>query len=168
MHPARYRWSVFRRCQSGSPAMKVSVRDLDPATIPRAPAGLTGRVSLEIEASAANADPGALEGRVDFQELEVAFNKLTLAQHAPSRIRIGSGAATVERLALAGSAGTVVASGTVGLAGQQSVDLKVDGTLHAAVVSALTAKVRTDGTVKWTLAAHGSARAPELSGSVDL
>jgi len=155
--------------RSGGPAgIKASVRDLDPATIPRAPAGLTGRVSLEIEASAAHADPGALEGHIDFQELEFAFNKLSLAQQAPSRIRIGSGAATVERLALAGSAGTVVASGTVGLMGQQLVDLKVDGTLQASVVSALTTKLRTDGTATWTLAARGSARAPELSGSVDL
>jgi outer membrane protein assembly complex protein YaeT len=154
--------------QSGPATIKATVRGLDPATIPGAPAGLSGRISVDLEASAARGDLTAVEGHIAFPELDIALNRLTLTQQEPSRISIGAGVANVERLALAGSAGTVVASGTIGLSGERPVDVKADGMLNIAALSALTKKLRADGTATWTLAARGTAMAPALYGRFDL
>jgi outer membrane protein assembly complex protein YaeT len=155
--------------RKGGPAtIKASVRGLDPAAIPGMPPGLTGHVGLDLDASATRADLAALKGHIAFPQLEIAFNRLTLTQQEPSRISIQSGTATVERLALSGSAGAVVASGSAGLVGDRSLDLKVDGTLKVAALSVLTKRIRTDGTATLKLAAHGTMTAPELNGTFDL
>ena len=103
--------------QSGPATVTAAVRDLDPAVIPGSPAGLSGHLSLDLEASAARPELAAVEGRIGFPQLELAFNRLTLTQQEPSRISIEGGKASVEHLSLTGTAGTVTASGTVGLAG---------------------------------------------------
>jgi outer membrane protein assembly factor BamA/autotransporter translocation and assembly factor TamB len=153
----------------GGPAtFKASVRDLDPARVPGVPAGLTGRVGVDVDASAARAELTALEGHIAFPQLEIAFNRLTLTQQEPSRITIGFGKVTVDRLALSGSAGAVTASGAVGLVGERPVDVNVDGTLKLAALSALTKTIRTDGTAAWKVAARGTLAKPDLNGTLDL
>jgi outer membrane protein assembly complex protein YaeT len=154
---------------TGEPAtLQASVRDLDPATIPGMPAGVTGHISVNFDASAARADLAALDGRVEFPRLEIALKRLTLTQQDVSEIRIRSGQITVERVALNGTAGNVTASGTVGLVGERRVDAQLDGTLKVAALSVLSEKVRTDGVASWKLGAHGSLPAPELDGTFDL
>jgi outer membrane protein assembly complex protein YaeT len=154
--------------REGRTTITASVRDFDPAGIPGVPRGVSGRVGLNLEASATRGDLSALEGHVTFQQLDLAFNRLTLSQREPSSISIGSGTATVERLALSGSAGAIAASGTAGLAGDRALGLKVEGTLNLAALSALTTRVRTDGTASWRLSAAGTMTAPEFNGTVDL
>src|SRR5678815_3314831 len=117
---------------------KAAVRDLDPVVIPGVPSGLTGRIGVDVEVSAARSDLTALQGYIAFPQLDIAFNRLALTQQEPSRIGIDAGKATVERLALSGSAGGVTASGTVGLAGDRSVDVNVEGSLKIAALNALT------------------------------
>ena len=153
----------------GGPAtIKASVQDLDPSTIPGMPAGVTGHVSVNLDASAARADLAALEGRLEFPQLELALKRLTLSQQEPSQITISAGQAAVQRLALTGTAGNVTASGTVGLVGERRVDARVEGALKVAALSVLSEKVRTDGVASWKLGAHGSLAAPELDGTFDL
>ena len=54
-------------------------------------------ISAEAQVTAASADLGALNGQITFQELDVAFSGLNLAQQQPSTIAIASGAATIEQ-----------------------------------------------------------------------
>ena len=153
----------------GGPAtFKASVRGLDPAAIPGAPSGLNGRIDLDADAAASRADLAALEGRITFPELQVAFNGLELAQQEPSTITIASGAATIERLSLSGSAGSLATTGNVGLAGERPLNLDVDGDLQIAAVSALTERVRAEGAARLNVAARGTLTAPELNGTVAL
>jgi outer membrane protein assembly complex protein YaeT len=160
---------AIEMAQKGRPTtLKASVRDLNPAAIPGAPQGMSGRVTMELEAAATRGDPASLNGVVVFPQLEIAHNRLTLVQQDPSRISISSGIATVERLALSGSAGTMVAKGTIGLAGDRPVDVRAEGKLDVEALSALTKSIRTDGVATWTLAASGPLTAPELNGTVDL
>ncbi len=153
----------------GGPAtIKASVRDLDPSTIPGMPAGVTGHVGITLDASAAGPDLAALEGRLEFPQLEIALKRLTLSQQEPSQIVISAGQAAVQRLALTGTAGTLTASGTVGLVGERRVDAKVDGALKLAALSVFSDRVRTDGIASWKVGAHGSITAPEFDGTFDL
>jgi len=154
--------------QGGPARISALVRGLDPATIPGLPAGLSGRVDLDLEASAVRADLSTLEGHINFPRLEISSNRLTLTQQDPSRIAISAGRATVEHLVLAGSAGSVVASGSVGLVGDHTLDVNVDGTLSLAALSGFTTAFRTDGIAKLKVAARGTMTAPDLGGAVDL
>ena len=157
---------ILRR---GGPAtFKAAVRDLDPVIIPGVPSGLTGRIGVDVEVSAARSDLTALQGYIAFPQLDVAFNRLALTQQEPSRISIDAGKATVERLALSGSAGGVTASGTVGLAGDRSVDVNVEGSLKIAALNALTKIIRTDGTAAWKVSARGTLAKPDLNGTLHL
>ena len=154
--------------RQGPATFTASVRGLEPAHIPGMPEGVTGRVGLDLDASATRPDLSALEGHITFQQLDLAFNRLTLTQQEPTSISIGAGTATIESLALSGSAGTIAATGTASLARDRALDVKVDGTLNVAALSVLTTKVRTDGSAALRLAARGTMAAPELSGTIDL
>ena len=155
--------------RKGGPAtFSASVVNLDPAQIPGAPEGLSGRISIDAQIAAARADLAALEGRIAFPELQLAFNGLTLAQQAPSIVRIAGGTATVDTLNLSGSVGTLAATGTVGLLGSRPVDVALSGNLNIAVVSMFTDVVRAEGDTRLQVAVRGTADAPELNGFVDL
>ncbi len=94
------------------------------------------------------------------------------ARRSPSRNRRGSASAPAAPPSNAwrsrDSAGSVTASGTVGLAGERPLDVKVDGSLKVAALSVLSKTIRTDGTATWKVAAHGSLTTPQLNGSLDL
>jgi outer membrane protein assembly complex protein YaeT len=153
---------------SGPATLKASVTGLDPASIPGASSQLGGRVSAEAAVMAASADPAAVEGQVTFQELEVAFGGLNLAQQQPSMIGIRAGAATIEQLDLSGSAGKIQARGTVGLVGERTLNIDADGNLNIAALSLLTKRVRVEGDSSLRLTARGTVSEPDVTGTVDL
>ena len=153
---------------SGPATLKAAVTGLDPSAIPGAPSQLRGRISAEAEVMAESADPGAVEGRITFGELEVASGSLDLAQGQPSRIDIQAGVATVEQLDLSGTAGKFHAGGSVGLVGERALNIDAEGTLNVAALSLLTTRVRAEGDSTFRLAARGTVAAPEVTGTVDL
>jgi outer membrane protein assembly complex protein YaeT len=153
----------------GGPAtFTASVADLSLAEVPGAPQGLTGRVSLDAEMSATRADLAALEGRITFPELEVAFEGLTLGQQQVSTIALSGGTARIEQFTLTGSVGTVSATGTVGLTDARPINVDANGNLNVAVVSLFTDAVRAEGDTTLQIAARGTIAEPELNGFVDL
>jgi outer membrane protein assembly complex protein YaeT len=153
---------------SGPATFKAAVLGLDPSAIPGAPAQLSGRVSAQAEVTAPSADLGALNGKITFQDLDVAFSGLNLAQQQPSTIAIASGAAAIEQLDLSGSAGEIHASGTVGLVDQRALNVNVDGNLNVAAVSLLTDQIRAEGDSTLKIAARGTISEPDVRGTVDL
>jgi outer membrane protein assembly complex protein YaeT len=155
--------------RKGGPAtFTASVTDLDPGQIPGAPAGLTGRISVGADISASRPTLEAIQGRITAGQLAVEYNGLTLAQDAPSTIRLASGTAAIDQLSLSGSLGKIAATGTVGLLSPQPVNVDVAGNLNVAVASLFTDVVRAEGDTRLQLALRGTAAAPEANGFVDL
>ena len=152
----------------GPSTLTASVQGLDLAQVPGAPPGLSGRVSLDAEVSATRADLAALEGRLTFPELQVAFEGLTLGQQQVSTIALGGGMARVDQLALTGSVGTVSAAGSVGLTGTRPINLDVNGNVNVAAISVLTDAVSAEGKATLQIAARGTVAEPELNGFVDV
>ena len=153
----------------GGPAtFTASVQGVDLSQIPGAPADFGGRVSLETSLAADRPDLDALDGRITFPELQLAFGGLTLAQEQTSTISLARGRATLDQFALSGSVGRIAAAGTVGLTGTRSLAVDVDGTLNVAAASVFTAAVRAEGDATLQIAARGSIAAPELKGFIDL
>ncbi len=154
--------------QRGPSTFNVAIRGLNPAAIPGAPRGLTGQIALDGQISAPRPELAALEGRISFPQLALAFGSLDLAQQQPSAIAIASGAATVEQFNLTGSVGSLAADGTVALVGSRALGLNVNGTLNVGAISVLTDKVQAEGTSTLQLTARGTVDAPELEGSVEI
>ncbi len=153
---------------SGPARLKAGITGLDPSAIPGASAQLSGRISAEAEITAPSADLSAVDGRITFQELDVAFSGLGLAQEQPSTIAIASGAATVEQLNLSGSAGEIHAKGSVGLVDDRALNIDVDGNLNVAAASLLTDQIRAEGDSALKLMARGTIADPNVTGTVDL
>ena len=147
----------------GPSTLKAAVKGLNPAAIPGASAALGGIITLEADLSATRADLAALNGTVKFPELALTFNALELAQKQISTIAIASGAATIQQLELTGSAGTIAATGQVGLVGERALNVNVDGNLNAGAISVLTDRVRAEGDTTLKLQARGTDRATRTS-----
>ncbi len=154
--------------EGGPASFKASVRNLDPSKVPGAPTGLTGQIALEAQLEAARAELSAVQGRVTFQELQLGFSGLTLAQQRPSAIEIAAGAARIETFDLSGTAGTVTARGTVSLVGERAVDATANANLNLAAVTLFTDRVRAEGQSTLQLTVRGTTTSPELRGSLDI
>ena len=153
---------------SGPATFKAAFTGLDPSAIPGAPPQLSGRISAEAQVTAASADLSALNGQITFQELDIAFSGLNLAQQQPSTIAIASGAASIEQLNLSGSAGEIHASGSVGLVDERALNVNVDGNLNVAAASLLTDQIRAEGDSTLKVVARGTIGEPEVTGTVDV
>ncbi|MCC6990238.1 MAG: translocation/assembly module TamB domain-containing protein, partial [Acidobacteria bacterium] len=153
---------------TGGATLEARLTGLDPGAVPGAPAGISGRVDLQVNASAPSADPAAVDGRLTFDALELGFRGLTLAQQQPSVLVARAGAATVETLALTGSAGTVEATGTVALTGDRVIDVTAAGSLDLAALSVVTDALRATGPMRFDVHAAGPAAKPQLQGFAEL
>ncbi len=153
----------------GGPAeFKVALAGLDPATLPGAPEGLAGLVSMNAEGSATRPDLAALSGSVTFPELRVAFRDLALEQQGVSTIRLAEGRAQIERFSLAGTAGTIAARGAVGLLESRPIDVRVEGDFNTAVAASFTDAFQTEGRARLDLTAGGTLSSPRLDGFATL
>jgi translocation and assembly module TamB len=152
----------------GPSTLKAAVKGLNPAAIPGASGVLGGIVTLQADLSADRPDLAALDGTVTFPELAITFRGLELAQEQISTITLASGQATVDNFALAGSAGTIAATGSVELVGDRSLNVNVDGALNAGAVSVITDRVRAEGDTTLKLQARGTVNDPDLRGTFTL
>ena len=152
----------------GPSTFKAAVRGLNPAAIPGAPQTLSGVMTLQADLSASRPDLAAIDGTISFPELALAFSGLELSQKQVSTIAVASGAATIQSLELTGSAGTIAATGTVGLTGDRALDVNVDGKLNAAAISVVTERIRAEGDTTLQLHARGTMQEPDLNGSMTL
>ena len=154
--------------RGGPASFRAAIVGLDPATLPGAPEGLGGRVSVDVNGGAARPDLAALDAALTFPELRVSIRGLDLAQQQPSTIRVAGGQASIERFSLSGSAGTLTAAGTVGLTGERPVDVRVDGDFNTAAAASFTDAVRTEGRATLDVSATGTLDDPVLAGVVAL
>ena len=152
----------------GPSTLKAAVKGLNPSAIPGASAALGGIVTLEADLSATRADLAALSGTVKFPELALTFNALELAQKQISTIAIASGVATLQQIELTGSAGTIAATGDVGLVGERALNVNVDGNINAGAISVLIDRLRAEGDTTLKLLARGTIDNPDLAGTVTL
>ncbi|HUQ87566.1 MAG TPA: hypothetical protein VM096_08415, partial [Vicinamibacterales bacterium] len=151
----------------GGPAtIHARVDGLDPSSIPGAPAGLTGRISLDADVAATRPDIREAVGKLVFRDLQLGFAGLTLEQKGPSTIAVRDGVAAIEQFNLGGSVGTLAAKGTVGLTGDRALNVDVDGGLNIAALSLVTDLVRAEGASTIDIAARGTIAEPILSGNV--
>lgn len=153
----------------GGPAVvKASLENLDASSIPGAPTGLSGRISVDAEIASRRPDLREAAGTVAFRDLQLGFNGLTLEQKSQSTLAVDNGVVNVQQFDLGGSVGTLAATGSVGLTDARRINLDVKGNLNIAAVSIVTDRVRADGESAIDIAARGTVSDPVLSGNVEV
>ncbi|RPI57832.1 MAG: hypothetical protein EHM55_00405 [Acidobacteria bacterium] len=161
-------WPIAVPRPGGAANVAASIQGLELSEVPGIPDGVGGRISFGAQLAADRADLAAIDGRVTFDELQVAFNDLTLAQEDRSTIVLTDGSARIEPLTLSGSVGTLTAAGTAALTRKGALDIDVEGDLNVAAVSAFTDVVRAEGQTALKIAARGTVDSPDVNGYVDL
>ncbi|MFN7985644.1 MAG: translocation/assembly module TamB domain-containing protein [Vicinamibacterales bacterium] len=151
----------------GPISAELHASDINPAMIPGAPAALHG--SLAVDASLAADEPslGALSGTVEMPTVDVAVGDLAFAAAQPVRLAIANGLARIEQFSLSGSVGHLDVSGSTGLTGD-GLNVDVDSQMNLAVFSAFAPTIRSEGDLVANFTARGSARAPNLQGTVSI
>lgn len=151
----------------GPISAELHASDINPAMIPGAPEGLHGSIALDASLAAAEPTLAALSGIVEMPTIDVAIGSLAVAAAQPVRIAIADGLARIEQFSLSGSVGHLDVSGSSGLTGD-SLNVDVDSGMNMAVISAFAPSIRSEGNLTATVAARGSARAPNLTGMVTI
>jgi len=151
---------------AGDATLTARVRDFDPGTAPGAPEGLSGRISLTADLSAARPELPAVTGTVSFPDLSVAYQQRDLRQEGISTVQLADGVARIAQFSLAGSAGTLRASGSVGLSEHAPLDAAVTGALNVGALASLSRRLQADGEAALDVTARGTLAKPDLSGSI--
>jgi len=154
--------------QDGPATFRARVDNLNPGSLPGAPQGLSGKLSLDAEVESPRPRLEDAVGKIAFRDLQLGFNGLTLGQKDSSSIAISDGIASIESLALAGSVGSISATGTVGLLGDQALNIDIDGAMNIAAIAIVTDRIRAEGDSIIDVSARGTVAKPVLGGTVSV
>lgn len=154
--------------REGPARLTAELERLDLAALPGAPQNLAGAVSARLEATAARPELEAVTASLTFPELRIALGPHVFEQQGAATIELANGAAGISRFVLAGPAGEIALAGTAGLLDGRPLDLKLDGTLDAALASAFADTVQARGKAAIHVAVDGPAAQPEIRGHMEL
>ncbi len=130
------------------------------------PASITFGAKVEGEASAL--ELAALRATVELTGLEANAESTDLKQAAPARITIADGVARLEQLDLRGTGSSLKASGSLELAGEQTLKLEASGETDIAILSAVSPSLETSGTIRLAVRMAGTLSNPQTSGAIEL
>ena len=128
----------------------------------------TASVGLKIAAEASTLNLDALLATIDFSELRLQTAKSDLRQTTPTRISIAGGIARLESLTAKGPDASLSVSGSIGLKGEQRLEVDATADMRLAALGGLIAPLETAGRLQ--LEAHGAGTLiePRITGSVIL
>jgi len=138
------------------------------STINGVPANVSGKVTAHIEAEASKPELGAVKATLTFPELQAAFDTYAVTQKGSSQIALENGTLRIGQFQLIGPATELTLSGTAEIAGQQALDLHLDGKLDASLAAAFTKGLRAGGATEIHASVSGSANQPQAKGYVQL
>ena len=154
--------------RQGPAQFTAEIKELDVASFGAVPENVKGAVSVRVEAQAAKPEIEAVTAKITFPVLRLAVGAYDLHQKGTAEILVSNGIARVGEFELAGPQTDVRIAGTVGLTGQQPLDLKLDGNLDASIASAFTQAIRARGATEAHVAVTGTVKNPQAQGSVQL
>jgi outer membrane protein assembly complex protein YaeT len=154
--------------RQGPAQFTAEVKELDIASFGAVPQNVRGAVSVKVEAEAPRPEMEAVTAKITFPVLKLGVGAYDLQQKGTAAILVSNGTARFEQFGLTGPQTDIQFGGTVGLAGAQPLDLKMDGTLDASIASAFTEAVRTRGATEAHVAVTGTIKDPQAQGYVQL
>ncbi len=165
----RLPFSAF--AEGGSDEMltaRLEVGNFDPAAALAKPASLGGSISFSVDAEGRRADLASLKAQVRFAELTLKSGETTIEQEGESAASLAGGRLTLDHFALRGPNTSLKASGSVGLAGERRIDLKIAGTSEARFLSAAETDFGLTGPIELRVEVGGTMDQPSFRGTADL
>jgi outer membrane protein assembly complex protein YaeT len=159
----------FLQQQKQEPALfDLKLATLDLQSIKQFPEGINGLVSLQVSGSAGSLDPRSIAAEVKFDELKLSLGQVAIQQSGQSSIFVKDGRASIRQLAFVGPETNLAASGSAGLGKDSDLDLQLQGTTEAGLLSTLVQDVKFAGPIQLLVAFYGLASAPHVSGFVEV
>ena len=154
--------------RQGPARLTADLKDVNLAAIEGVPKTVSGMISAHLEAEAAQPELAAVKATLTFPELRASFNTYSVTQKGTSEISLENGVARAGHFQLTGPATELALSGTAEVAGQQALDLHLDGTLDASLAASFASGVRARGATEIHAAVTGTAEKPLAKGYVQL
>src|SRR5262249_44142236 len=148
----------------GAAQFHAALKTLELSTLPDVPKNLKGTVSVEIDATAPRPELTAITGTITFPELRIQTDGYAVEQQGVSTIALANGALNVQHFQLTGPLTQFEASGTASLLSDHSVNVSLDGTIDAALLSTFTDAVRANGKTELHAKVTGTVDKPEAAG----
>lgn len=154
--------------KTGPLQLTLDAKGLQLASLPGIPKKIAGTVSIHLEAQAPRAELPAVRAELSLPELSLDVGEYPLRQQGISRVTVENGLVTVRNLEFAGTDTRITVEGQAGLVPPEEVNLKMDGSLNAAVLSAFTDQVAVSGSTRLALTLTGALAKPRWGGTIDL
>jgi outer membrane protein assembly complex protein YaeT len=153
---------------AGPGTLTARVEALPLAGLPGVPPALSGTVGLGVELALPSADIDEVHGTVVVDTLALSFDRLTLAQTAPTRLVLEDGTARLDAATLQGTAGRLQADGTVAWRDGGRLDGTLQGQIDIGALAALADGVSAGGAADIAVTAGGTMAEPEVNGTVEI
>ena len=129
---------------------------------------LGGTISMTSEISGTGLSLDQIAARVEFPKMNLRVGSLPLQQDASARFSLHQGQAQIDHFALIGPNTEIGAVGSVDLFGSHTIDVKLEGTADAGILTLPFPSLSTEGETRWLLTAGGQLGAPVLNGTFEL
>jgi len=154
--------------KEGPARFSLDLTNIRPEASGRLPQGMSGLISLHASGEAAGLNLRDLSGTIDFQDLRFKMNELSIGQNQPSQITVRNGIASISKFSLTGTETKMEASGTADLASGGRLDLRLRGSVNAALLTFRNRELKAAGQFNVALVVSGNRNAPGFWGLAEM
>ena len=154
--------------RSGPAEFTADLANVDFSQIQALPDEIGGAVSAHAELRAPRLALDAITGRITFPELRIRTGAIELKPPETPSIEIAGGVARFDRFVLSGPESNLAITGTAALAGPGALDLALEGSVSAALVTVFAREVSAEGLAHFRFALSGTMANPRVSGFLEL
>ncbi len=160
--------SDTRETVSVRPARFSITADKVPLSLTARPEGLAGVISASIVGESPRPRVEAMTARLELTEASLRSGPFSMQQGEPATLTIADGQLRIDRWRWTGAQGELQLAGTIGLAGEHPLDVRVSGNADAAISSLLNPSILAKGSMRIDLRLLGSMADPLPSGFLEM
>lgn len=160
---------AFLQNRKPEPARFVlQLTNLELDSLAKLPQGVNGLVSLTATGTAGSLDASSVAAEITFSDLRFTAGEAVIEQNGQSAITADNGILIIRRLELTGPETRLQASGSAGFVPNSGLNLRLEGTTNAALLSFLAEDLIVAGPVQVQVSVLGTTREPRLAGTIEL
>jgi outer membrane protein assembly complex protein YaeT len=154
--------------KQGPATFSLDMTDIRPEESGLLPQGVGGLISLHAAGQADSADLRSVKAQIDFRDLSFKMNEISFDQRQPSVILIQNGVASISKLSFRGTETSIDIFGSAGFLPKGRLDLRLTGSLNAALMTFRNRDLKAIGKLKVALAVSGDRDTPMYTGLAEM
>jgi outer membrane protein assembly complex protein YaeT len=164
---AKHSFSVPDAAQTAQ--FSVDVESLHLNDFSRIPESLGSTISFHADGERVDTkDLGALRAKITFSQLRLKTTRYEIHQSEPVQISIADGELHLDRFLLTAPTARLKADGTVGLIGDQNLNVDLDGQINIGLAALFAEDIRAEGESRFMLKLSGKRSDPQLAGFFEM